>query len=188
MLKIATWNLCLGLQNKKFHVKQSIIAQEIDVCCMQETEVKDDFPIEQLTFPGYVIELETNDVKSRVGIYINNRVKFTRRKDLEGTNSNLIIIDISETKPVRLINIYRSFKPQENITPREKFKYQLSLIKKALTPGTILVGDFNIDFFFKFDVDYVHKNLFADFDEALSDFGLAQLISLKPGHANWKHS
>jgi len=177
VVKIATWNLCLGLQNKKFQVKQMLLAEQIDVCCMQETDIKDDYPIELLTFPGYAIEIETNDVKSRVGIYISERLKFKRRNDLEGINSNLIIIDIIETKPVRLINIYRSFRPQENVSPREKFKYQLSLIKKAITPITILVGDFNVDYLKKFDVDYVHRNLFADFDEALSDFGLEQMIN-----------
>ena len=176
MLKIATWNLCLGLQNKKFFVQQTILTENIDVCCMQETEIKCDYPIELLTFPGYAIEVELNEVKSRVSFYINERVKYTRRNDLEGINSNLIIIDINGIKPVRLINIYRSFRPQENITAREKFKYQLGLIKDAMNSNTILVGDFNIDYFKKFDVDYVHKNLFRDFDESLSDFGLAQLI------------
>jgi exonuclease III len=113
VLKIATWNLCLGLQNKKIQVKQILLSEKIDVCCMQETEIKHDYPIELLTFPGYSIEIETNDVKSRVGIYIIERLKFKRRNDLEGINSNLIIIDIIETKPVRLINVYRSFRPQK---------------------------------------------------------------------------
>jgi hypothetical protein len=177
VLKIATWNLCLGLINKKFQVKQTLLAEQIDVCCMQETEIKDNYPVELLTFPGYTIEVESNDVKSRVGFYINDQIKFTRRKDLEGMNSNLIIIDIIQNKPVRLINIYRSFRPQDNVTPREKFKYQLGLVKNAMNLSTILVGDFNIDYNKKFDVNYVHKNLFADFDETLSNFGLAQLIN-----------
>ena len=38
-IKIATLNLCLGLQQKKNLVKQIIIDEQIDVLCMQETEI-----------------------------------------------------------------------------------------------------------------------------------------------------
>ena len=81
---------------------------------------------------GYQLELENNTINARTGFYIKNNIKFKRRNDLEGINSNLVIIGIKDTKvPVRLINIYRSFNPQNNVSPREKFKYQLQLIKKA---------------------------------------------------------
>ena len=39
-IKIATLNLCLGLQQKKNLGKQIIIDEQIDVLCMQETEIK----------------------------------------------------------------------------------------------------------------------------------------------------
>ena len=42
--------------------------------------------------------------------------KYKRRTDLEGVDSNLVIIDIlSKKDPLRLINIYRSFNPPNNI-------------------------------------------------------------------------
>ena len=66
---------------------------------------------------------------------------------MEGTNSNLVIIDIKDTKmPTRLINIYRSFNPQDNVSARDKFKYQLQLIKIAYNANSILLGDFNMDY------------------------------------------
>ena len=38
-VKVATWNLCLGLPNKKDFVLNEIELNRIDVCCMQETEI-----------------------------------------------------------------------------------------------------------------------------------------------------
>ncbi len=55
---------------------------------MQEVEIPPDFPTEILSFPGYSIKVESNDVKSRVAIYVSDKLKFERRKDLEGINSN----------------------------------------------------------------------------------------------------
>ena len=50
---------------------------------------------------------------------------------------------------------------------REKFKYQLDLLKNAITKDTLLLGDFNLDFAKQNDVNYAFKNLFEDFDERL---------------------
>ena len=83
---------------------------------------------------------------------------------------------IQDSKHTRLINVYRSHKPKDNLTPREKFKLQLELIRLAMTNETLLMGDFNIDFNKGYAVDYVHRFLFEDFNVALSNFGLEQLI------------
>ena len=51
-IKIATWNLCLGLTNKKDYVLQIITVNKIDICCMQEIDVKKDYDCNLLTFAG----------------------------------------------------------------------------------------------------------------------------------------
>ena len=66
-----------------------------------------------------------------------------KQLSLEGVDSNLIIIDIKGSNPSRIINVYKSFNPQNGQSQREKFKYQLSLIKEVFIKGTILLGDFN---------------------------------------------
>ena len=38
-IKIATLNLCLGLQNKKNLIKETILNEKINILCMQETEI-----------------------------------------------------------------------------------------------------------------------------------------------------
>lgn len=78
-IRISTWNLCLGLGSKKDLVKNYILDNKIDICCVQETEIDTNFDVRLLTFPGYSIEVENNDFKRRVAIYISNRLSYTRR-------------------------------------------------------------------------------------------------------------
>ena len=93
-LNLATWNLCLGLVNKKDYVSEMIKKKELDICCMQETDVPNSFDINLLKFSGYSIYLENNTSKSRCGIYVKNNVQHYRRNELEGENSGLIIFQI----------------------------------------------------------------------------------------------
>ena len=84
-----------------------------------------------LTFENYKIELEENEDKKRTGIYINNDVTYERRKDLEKPNCHIVIVDISTAKEYRLINVYRSFSANNNVTPFDQFNIQLNIIKIA---------------------------------------------------------
>ena len=175
-LRIATWNLCLGLSNKKNTIKQYITEYKLDVCCMQEIDLQADYPDDLLSFPGYLIETEQNDAKMRVGIYIKRSIKYIRRTELEGYNNHIVVIDILGVKKLRIITIYRTFKPQEAISAREKFAIQLNKIKDAITDNTILLGDFNIDYARKFEIGYSNRSLFCDFDNAMPNLGLFQHI------------
>ena len=98
------------------------------------------------------------------------------QSSLEGVDSNLIIIDIEGKSPTRIINVYRSFNPQNGQSQRNKFKYQLSLIREAFVKGTILLGDFNIDYQKKHCVNYSSGSLFEDFEEILSHLNLIQIV------------
>ena len=40
--------------------------------------------------------------------------------------------------PTRLINVYRSFYPQDGESQHDKFRYQTELIKKAIVRRTII--------------------------------------------------
>ena len=82
ILKIATLNLCLGLKFKKDLVKNILYGNEIDVLLIQETEIEKDFDCVLLNIPGYKLELEVNDTKSRVGTYIKNSIKYERCTEL----------------------------------------------------------------------------------------------------------
>ena len=89
-----------------------------------------------------------------------------------------MIIDIEGNCDIkRIINIYICFNPVGDVSPRDKFKTQLNLIKQAMIPKTVLLGDFNLDYGRIYDDNYAHKNLFADFDEILSDYNLIQMVN-----------
>ena len=48
-LNIATWNLCLGIANKKDTVTSYLTSNNIQVCCLQETEVNLGLTVKKLT-------------------------------------------------------------------------------------------------------------------------------------------
>ena len=65
-MKIATLNLCLGLRNKKDEIKRIIEHNNIDIMCLQETELPGDYPIVLLSFKGYNYESENNLLQTSV--------------------------------------------------------------------------------------------------------------------------
>ena len=169
-VKIGTLNLCLGLRNKKDEIKRLLIEKKIDILCVQETEIDPEFPIDSLTISGYGYESEANEYKSRVGIYISNKISYTRKTEDEGTNSHVIIINLNDQVRTKIINIYRSFNPPGAHTQKSFFEMQLSIIKNASNPNTIILGDFNLDHAKKFDVTYSHKLYFRALNETIPEF------------------
>ena len=108
---------------------------------------------------GFELEIENNSIKSRSGIYITENLKYTRKRNLEGKDLHLVIIDFEENSEIkRIINIYRCFNPNGNVNPREKFKYQLNSIKNAMIPKTVLLGDFNLDYEKIYEDSYAHNS------------------------------
>ena len=60
---------------------------------------------------------------------------------------------------------------------KQFFIYQLRLIKAAFIKSLILLGDFNIDARKKFENDYRNRDLFDEFDLALGELYLHQLVN-----------
>ena len=60
-------------------VSRIILENEIDICVLQEIDIKPDYDSTLLSFKGYNLITENNDVKSRTGMYIRNGVKYTRQ-------------------------------------------------------------------------------------------------------------
>jgi exonuclease III len=85
-MKIATWNLCLGLFHKKDYVRNLLHENEIDILTLQETELTSDIDTINLQIKGYTLEVETNHDKRRIAIYIRNTISYKRRSDLEKKN------------------------------------------------------------------------------------------------------
>ena len=58
-IKLASWNLCLGLANKKEVVSRTILEKKIDICVMQEIDIHPDYNTDLLTFRGYGLITES---------------------------------------------------------------------------------------------------------------------------------
>ena len=174
-LKIATWNLCLGLFNKVDYVKNCLQKHNIDVLGLQETEIKPDVPLKTLHIPGYSIEVEKNLSKKRVAIYVSNRIKYRRRHDLEAENTHLIILDIGNNNKYRIFNIYRPFNPVM-MTERAFFTAQLTNLNSHITPNSIIMGDFNLDLNKENDLNYGKRPFLDDMNNYLGHHHLEQLI------------
>ena len=153
--KIATWNLCLGLANKKDLVSKTIVENEIDVCVMQEIDIAPGYDTNLLTFNGYNLLTENSEVKQRLGMYIKNGVDYSRKDELEGLGNGLIIVDVKLQTSIRIIGLYRIFNPPGNVTQHGYFMAQLQLIKTAAEQRgdkkLILLGDFNLNEAMKFN-------------------------------------
>ena len=61
---------------------------------MQATEINPNLDHNLLSFPGYGVKVECNSEKSRTVMYISSKIDYIRRRDLEGTDSNMVIIDL----------------------------------------------------------------------------------------------
>ena len=108
---------------------------------------------------------------------IQSCVKYERNVLLEDENSNLVIIDvILENSSRQIINIYRNFNPV-GLTARDQFIKQCRLVRAAFNSATIFLGDFNLDYRKKHDVNYSNASLFAIFDEGFDDLNLLQLVN-----------
>ena len=166
-LRIGTWNVCLGIANKKDLITESLNREGIDVCCVQETEIPQGYPEETLNCNKYVLELELNNYKKRTGIYSGERVKYLRRRDLERKNMHIVIVDILGKKLTRIISLYRSFRPLD-LTPRAFFEAQLEILTKAQCSSCYILGDFNLEARMDSRPDYDRKIPLAQ----LSDFAI----------------
>ena len=58
---------------------------------------------------------------------------------------HIIIVDILLNVKIRLINVHRSFRPPNGVTPDEFFKVQLEIIGRALCNNCFVMGDLNLD-------------------------------------------
>ena len=180
-IKLATWNLCLGLINKRDVVTELIKTNKIDICCLQEVDIPAAYDHKILEFNGYSVEIEKHNVKSRCGIYIKNGIPYHRKQDLEDQDSGLVIIDLELAENYRIINVYRVFNPVNGTTQLDYFKNQIRLIKPALnnlgTRKPIIIGDFNLNEDRKYDHEYSHRAYYEILTEAFDPQGLIQIVN-----------
>ena len=186
MVKLSTWNLCLGLSNKKDYVITTLTNEDIDICLMQEVEIKNDFNTDILNSNAFKIEIENSTMKSRCATYIKQGIDYVRRPDLEGIDNHLVIIDVNLDKSYRIINLYRSFNPPNNLRQNEHFTNQIRHLKQAVsnlgTRRIIIGGDFNVDYFEINNLSYRSRNICESLNDLIETEHLIQLIDFPTWH------
>ena len=92
-------------------MKKLILENDIDILCLQETEIEPDLPTKLLTFGGYNYESENNEYKARCGMYVSDKISYVRRSDIKIASNHVIMIDLKDKSKTRIIYIYRPFNP-----------------------------------------------------------------------------
>ena len=64
--------------------------------------------------------------------HVSKTFGYVRRLVLEGSDSNLIIIDLEGAMNTRLINVYRSFLPQNGVSQRENLNTNFHSLRKPI--------------------------------------------------------
>ena len=121
-------------------------------------------------------KLSTQMAKKSIFLYF---VKVQCLDTLFRTNSQ--IVDIEAAEKLRLLCVYRSFRPQDMISPAMLFETQLGIINNALTNNCYVMGDFNLDASMENRPDYDRKvplNL-------LNNFALEKNLIQMVSEATW---
>ena len=94
-INVCTWNLCLGLQYKLRYVEEILIKEDIDVLCLQETELEKGLDMTVLNIKGYDLETDSAADTIRTSVYIKSTLNYERIQN-QHLNQNLIILKITE--------------------------------------------------------------------------------------------
>ena len=167
------------MSNKKDIVYDTLRHEEVEICGLQEVNLKKDYPVNLIASKDYKIEIEKHKHLARTAIVIKNNIEYVRREDLETEDTSVVIIDTKTVNAYRIINVYRNFAPPDNQSQKDHFAAQLLVIKNALRElngiNPILIGDFNLDEKKKYSTDYRNKHLFEQLNVLTDELHLILL-------------
>jgi len=152
-MKIATWNVN-SLTARLQHVLDWLIANPVDVLCLQELKMSDDkFPLDVLRSAGY--EAAVFGQKTYNGVAILS-LKPARNvvKNITGfTDEQSRVIAATLDTPAGELRVVNGYFVNGQAPGSEKFEYKMSWLRAlrdwlreelAVHPNLVLLGDFNI--------------------------------------------
>ena len=95
--------------------------------------------------------------------------------DLEKPNCHVVIIDIRQDVSLRIINVYRSFRPH-GMSPLKLFETQLNIMQNAITSNCFILGDFNLDARMEGVNTYNYKQLLYNLTNFATENNFQQII------------
>ena len=186
-LKICTWNLCLGLKYKLNYVKELLITEEIDILCLQETELERDFDRKSLNINGYELEIDICTDVIRSVLYVKSDINYKSIENL-GQNQDLIILKIIQDliSPLFVSAIYRPWKNYNQLSQEEAFTNQVNEIERIISRNAqcIILGDFNIDYAKRNNRNIVNRRLTRTLNTLIENHSLKQVVEFKTWSRN----
>ena len=173
-LKIASWNVCLGISNKLNHIQNILETESIDVLFVQEAEIQNQTNTQFYQINGFkLVTSETiNTGKARSCCFIRNTIKFKQNK-LKDNSIELISLRIGD---LTVNGIYRPFKIPHHNNHREYMESLTSELKTIDKTGfTIIIGDFNLDSSKRMIQNYNQNTVYRILDEYLDEYNLNQI-------------
>ena len=112
-------------------------------------------------------------------MYINNKISYQRRTDLEKGDCGVIIIDIKLQQNYRILGLYRTFNPNNQISEYDYFKSQIDIITDSCADHSItsiVMGDFNLNENQKNNSQYSHHRYYDLLQSKFNDINLIQIV------------
>ena len=179
-INVCTWNLCLGLQYKLNYVKEILIKEDIDILCLQETELEDGLKLNSLHINGYELETDLTNHTIRSVVYIKTNLSYERIMN-QGINQNLIVIKIIQKNLPHLFisAIYRPWKNIDGLSQEIAFQNQVNEMKHLIPRNSecMVLGDFNINYTKKNNRNVVNRSLTQVLNSLVENHSLEQVVS-----------
>jgi len=102
-IKIATWNICLGMFNKIQLIKEQLYRESLDVLFLNETEINEKHDQKLMKIEGY--DLIIPNIISRIACYVKNSIKYEQNQSSK--NLDTISLNVGNLK---ILGLYRGFK------------------------------------------------------------------------------
>jgi endonuclease/exonuclease/phosphatase family metal-dependent hydrolase len=181
-INVCTWNLCLGLQYKLSYVREILIQDDIDMLCLQETEIEEGLDINVLEINGYELETDLADNIIRTAVYIKTTLNYERMMNL-GLNQNIIVLKIIQKNMPHLFisAIYRPWKDVGNLSQENTFENQINKMKRLIPRNNecIVLGDFNINYAKRNNRNVVNRTLTQILKNLVENHSLEQMVSFE---------
>ena len=179
-INVCTWNLRLGLQNKLNYVKEILIKEDVDILCLQETELEDGLDMSILNINGYELETDLANKTIRSVVYIKTTLNYERILN-RGLSQNLIILKITQQNLPHLFiaAIYRPWKDVGGLTQENAFADQVNEMKRLIPRNVecIVLGDFNLNYAKRNNRNVVNRTLTQILMNLVENHSLEQMVS-----------
>ena len=152
-MKIATWNVN-SLTARLQHVLDWLIANPVDVLCLQELKMSDDkFPLEVLKSAGYEAAVFGQKTYNGVAILSLNPVRDVVRNIGGFADEHSRVITATLDTPLGEVRVVNGYFVNGQTPGSDKFAYKMRWLdglreflraELAAHPQLVLLGDFNI--------------------------------------------